>query len=148
MTTTREAYPEVFRHFLNLQPSAHGNIVIHCPFHPDDTPSFSLDLNRGLFYCHGGGCPDPKGGGVITFVKKWRKIRDGQEVTSADVRREVEEIMHPITLTKKLIVKTPVPPLPEEKPPKREVEKTPVPPVPEKKPIVKTPVPPVGPDDA
>ncbi|MCD6594316.1 DNA primase [bacterium] len=35
-----------------------------CPFHKEKTPSFSVDPDRGLFYCFGCG----KGGNVVSFV--------------------------------------------------------------------------------
>ena len=36
-----------------------------CPFHNEDTPSFMVDPEKGLFYCHG--CR--KGGDIISFIK-------------------------------------------------------------------------------
>ncbi len=35
-----------------------------CPFHSERTPSFTVNENKQLFYCHG--CQ--KGGDLITFV--------------------------------------------------------------------------------
>ena len=35
-----------------------------CPFHKEDTPSFSVNLANDLWYCHG--CQ--KGGNVINFI--------------------------------------------------------------------------------
>ena len=37
-----------------------------CPFHNEKTPSFSVDLEAGLYYCFG--CH--KGGSVITFIRE------------------------------------------------------------------------------
>ncbi len=38
--------------------------VALCPFHREKTPSFSIDVDKGLFYCFGCG----KGGNLLTFV--------------------------------------------------------------------------------
>ena len=35
-----------------------------CPFHQEKTPSFSVDPDRGLFYCFGCG----KGGNIVSFI--------------------------------------------------------------------------------
>src|SRR5207247_1808764 len=37
-----------------------------CPFHSEKTPSFSVNVDKGLFYCHGCGV----GGDAITFIEK------------------------------------------------------------------------------
>lgn len=41
-----------------------------CPFHREDTPSFSVSPNVKKFFCFGCGC----GGDVISFVSKYNKI--------------------------------------------------------------------------
>ena len=42
------------------------NLVALCPFHSEDTPSFSVNPTKGLFYCFGCGA----GGNVFTFIMK------------------------------------------------------------------------------
>ncbi len=37
-----------------------------CPFHSEKTPSFKIDVNKGLYYCYGCG----KGGNVFQFVQE------------------------------------------------------------------------------
>ena len=37
-----------------------------CPFHQEKTPSMSLDVDRGLYYCHG--CHQQ--GDIFTFVQE------------------------------------------------------------------------------
>ena len=39
--------------------------IVHCIFHPDKTPSLSIDAERGLFYCFGCGVS----GGVHKFAE-------------------------------------------------------------------------------
>ncbi|MCX7026919.1 MAG: DNA primase [Spirochaetes bacterium] len=41
-----------------------------CPFHAEKTPSFSIDAERGLFYCFG--CQ--KGGSIIDFLMETEKL--------------------------------------------------------------------------
>ena len=38
-----------------------------CPFHQERTPSFCVNTDKNLWYCHG--CC--KGGNVINFVWRW-----------------------------------------------------------------------------
>lgn len=56
--------------------------VGRCPFHPDRSPSFSVDPAEGFYYCFG--CH--KGGDAITFVRE----REGLEFLEA-VRRLAEQ---------------------------------------------------------
>lgn len=46
--------------------SARDKLVIHCPFHADVNPSFSLNLKSGLWKCHT--CNE--GGGILAFEQK------------------------------------------------------------------------------
>lgn len=41
-----------------------------CPFHEDQTPSFSVDRQKGLWHCFGCG----KGGDVLTFLQLHKKL--------------------------------------------------------------------------
>lgn len=43
-----------------------NNIVVICPFHDDTTPSLSIDLATGNFYCFG--CS--QGGSIFDFYMK------------------------------------------------------------------------------
>jgi len=47
------------------RPSGLGKWVCCCPFHPDRTPSLSIDVAKGLWYCHG--CH--VGGDCITYAE-------------------------------------------------------------------------------
>ncbi len=46
------------------------NYVANCPFHKDDTPSFSVSPSLNIFHCFGCG----KSGDVITFVMEFEKV--------------------------------------------------------------------------
>ena len=58
------------------------NYKTRCPFHPDDTPSLSVNPSQGLWSCFGCGA----GGDGITFLEKSLNISFGE---AADIWREL-----------------------------------------------------------
>lgn len=54
---------DVVSEYIELKKSG-KNYMALCPFHPDNTPSFSFDPERGLFHCFGCG----KSGNLIQFI--------------------------------------------------------------------------------
>lgn len=46
--------------------SRNGQISMHCPFHDDQTPSLSVNRDKGVFNCHASGCG--RSGNVLDFV--------------------------------------------------------------------------------
>jgi DNA primase len=56
-----------------------------CPFHGEKTPSFSIDAERGLFYCFG--CQ--KGGSVIDFLMETDKLSFFEAVEELARRAQV-----------------------------------------------------------
>lgn len=65
--------------------------VITCPFHIDTGASFSVDLDRALFYCFGG-CDEPKGGGALMFLIKWARVKDGREISRQEARNQLRSV--------------------------------------------------------
>lgn len=57
-----------------------------CPFHNERSPSFSVDAERGLFYCFG--CQ--KGGSVVDFMMELDKIPYREAITELAHRAGVE----------------------------------------------------------
>src|SRR4051794_10076556 len=51
---------------------------VRCPFHDDERPSCSVNLEKGLFHCHAGGCG--ASGNVLEFVHRM-EARDGATVS-------------------------------------------------------------------
>ncbi|MDR1217521.1 MAG: DNA primase [Oscillospiraceae bacterium] len=47
-----------------------GNMLGLCPFHTEKTPSFSVSIDKQVYYCFGCG----KGGGAITFVMEHENL--------------------------------------------------------------------------
>jgi len=65
-TSFRDRFRDLFGAHLNLSPLRGRSVgKVRCIFHPDQTPSLSIDLARGIFHCFG--CE--VGGG-------WRKFAD------------------------------------------------------------------------
>jgi DNA primase len=56
---------DVVRRYSELRPSGRTRVGL-CPFHADSRPSFVVNDDLGLFYCHGCGV----GGDVINFVRR------------------------------------------------------------------------------
>src|SRR3954447_22278627 len=51
---------------------------VRCPFHDDDRPSCSVNLERGVFHCHAGSCG--MSGNVLEFVHRM-ETKDGATVS-------------------------------------------------------------------
>lgn len=64
----------VVEQYLPLQKKSSSNFFGLCPFHSEDTPSFSVNPREQFFYCFG--CH--KGGDVISFVKEMEHLDYGQ----------------------------------------------------------------------
>lgn len=60
---------EVYGEFVRLRRSGKSYVGL-CPFHAEDTPSFHVDPQRGLFHCFGCG----EGGNLLTFVEKIQRV--------------------------------------------------------------------------
>ena len=60
---------EYLSKYLELTPRG-DSFIAKCPFHNEKTPSFSINDQKGLFYCFGCGV----GGNVFTFITKYEKI--------------------------------------------------------------------------
>ena len=68
----------VLAHY-GLGPIGRGRqIKLRCPFHDDERPSCSVNLDKGLFHCHAGGCG--ASGNVLDFVHRMEN-RDGEAVS-------------------------------------------------------------------
>lgn len=59
----------VISRYLSLTKSG-ANYKGHCPFHKDDTPSFTVSSEKGLWHCFGCG----EGGDVFAFLMKIERI--------------------------------------------------------------------------
>src|SRR5262245_6414070 len=59
----------VIQDFVSLKKSG-ANYLGLCPFHGEKTPSFSVNRDKGLFYCYGWGA----GGDVFKFLELHEKV--------------------------------------------------------------------------
>lgn len=70
-----------------------GEMRACCPFHNDNAPSMSLNVNTGLWVCFS--CKDeyqpdrPLGGNAIEFVKRWSRVHDHKDMTIDQAHEEV-----------------------------------------------------------
>lgn len=64
---------EIYGEFVSLKRSG-KSYVGRCPFHTEDTPSFHVDPERGLFHCFGCGA----GGNLITFIAQIQGTTRGE----------------------------------------------------------------------
>ncbi len=70
-------FATVLRHYGFEVPAGRTQLKIRCPFHDDERPSCSVNLDKRLFHCHAGGCE--AAGNVLDFV--WRmENRNGETV--------------------------------------------------------------------
>lgn len=62
------------------------NVLVRCPMHDDRTPSMSINLRKGVFYCWGCG----KAGGLRTLAKFLGGELDDADLAIGSVRYEPE----------------------------------------------------------
>jgi len=63
-------YHNQFIECRNKKPNSKGYVMVHCPFHPDNNPSLSINLIHGGFKCFAcGTC----GGDILSFQMKQYK---------------------------------------------------------------------------
>lgn len=55
---------------LKLNYELDNNNKMCCPFHKEDTPSFSVNVNKNFFYCFGCG----KGGNIFNFIQYIKEV--------------------------------------------------------------------------
>ena len=78
MIKTRADFRAVLAHY-GLELLGQGEQAkIRCPFHDDDRPSCSVNLERRVFKCHAGSCG--LSGSALEFVHRM-EARDGQTVS-------------------------------------------------------------------
>jgi CHC2-type zinc finger protein len=76
---------QFFLEVLKLPPTTRGRIQTLCPLHPDSaTLSLAVDLDHGVWFCHGG-CG--VGGGVVQFYMKVNALRGRVVLRSEAWRR-------------------------------------------------------------
>ncbi|MBR5057064.1 MAG: DNA primase [Clostridiales bacterium] len=63
---SRSDIASVVGQYVQFTKTSGNNLFGLCPFHSEDTPSFSVSTSKQMFYCFG--CH--KGGDVVTFIKE------------------------------------------------------------------------------
>src|ERR1700753_4263033 len=72
----RSLIADVIGEYLQLRPSAGGNLKGLCPFHQERTPSFNVTPGKELYHCFSCG----EGGDVIKFVMRMETLQFGEAV--------------------------------------------------------------------
>lgn len=76
----------VVEQYLPLQKKSSSNYFGLCPFHSENTPSFSVNPRGQFFYCFG--CH--KGGDVVNFIKEVEHLEYGQALRYLAERAHIE----------------------------------------------------------
>ena len=66
----RISIEEVVSQITSLKPSTGGRLLGLCPFHQEDTPSFTVNPSQGFYYCFGCG----EGGDLFRFIMNTQSI--------------------------------------------------------------------------
>lgn len=74
--------------FPDASPNMSGSIHTHCPFHDDRKPSFSIDVEEGLFICGSSKCGlrgnFPLFYKLMENIKSWRDVWEDLKSTTTD----------------------------------------------------------------
>lgn len=79
----RPSIIDVVSRYVTLRRSGREHIGL-CPFHPEKTPSFTVNEYKGVFYCHGCG----EGDDVIAFVQKVEGVGFLEALSILDMRQD------------------------------------------------------------
>jgi len=71
----------------NIKSSGHNNIMARCPFHDDSKPSFAINTENGLWFCHGCGLK----GGLADFLRFVGLSRSRIEALLGPLREDLQE---------------------------------------------------------
>ncbi len=78
--------------YLTLKKAGHVSLVGMCPFHAEKTPSFSVPLSKGVYYCFGCGA----GGDAVRFLREVENLTFVEAIerlardTGVTIRHEAE----------------------------------------------------------
>lgn len=82
--------------------------LVSCPFHSDNDPSLSINLEKGVWYCHSPKHEGPKGGSALSFYAMMEGISikdakkeigqkgDAHAAATHIVEQELRQIMEPL----------------------------------------------------
>lgn len=76
---------EVVSGFVSLKPAGSGRMKGLCPFHKEKTPSFTVQPERGMYYCFGCG----KGGTIFNFLMETEGISFPEAVSNLAERANI-----------------------------------------------------------
>lgn len=102
------------QYFGELHPTSESEALVKCPFHEDDSPSMSINLNKGLWNCFASGCS--KAGDIYTFYQLKHAVdfptakkiiqKFSEDIDIEDIQEEaqkIEEIIRDVPTEEKII---------------------------------------------
>ena len=87
MSTKGPIYDLVTPHLNKIKSSGPRNIMALCPFHDDQKPSFAINVENGLWICHGCGLR----GGLVSFLRGVGHSRSRVDTLIEPLRELLEE---------------------------------------------------------
>ena len=89
-----DKYSYILDQFSGSKVSASGELTARCPFHHDSTPSFSINLNTGLWLCRSASCG--LRGNFAKFYKliegiSWREVKE--VLSEVDISVSIEDLL-------------------------------------------------------
>lgn len=92
-------FKEFYESLLNIRINKqHGNVNVICPFHNDNSPSLSINIDNGLFYCFGCGI----GGNHIKFAKMLGKEVEFKPKIKKQIK-EAEDMPYDIDVIRSIL---------------------------------------------
>lgn len=78
---------EYISQFLEEEKTVRDEVWFHCPFHVDETASFSVNKNSGLWFC----LSCKRGGNVYNFAKEYLKLEPSEVISELCKYANIEE---------------------------------------------------------
>lgn len=82
---------DFYRNFVQFVKQEDTQIYALCPFHKEQVPSFTININTSQWYCHG--CAE--GGGYVSFLQKLAEISKAEAIEIVESYKKGERLPFP-----------------------------------------------------